>query len=53
MMVKGHDFPGLTLVAVLGADNALYSADFRATERLFAQLTQVAGRSGAPTCPAR
>jgi len=46
MMVKGHDFPKLTLVGILGADNALYSADFRATERLFAQLTQVAGRAG-------
>jgi primosomal protein N' (replication factor Y) len=46
MMVKGHDFPNLTLVGILGADNALYSADFRATERLFAQLTQVAGRAG-------
>ena len=46
MIAKGHDFPKLTLVGVLGADNALYSADFRATERLFALLEQVAGRAG-------
>src|SRR5579864_4751832 len=46
MLAKGHDFPRLTLVGVLGADNALYSADFRATERLAALLSQVAGRAG-------
>src|SRR5438477_991638 len=46
MLAKGHDFPNLTLVGVLGADNALYSADFRATERLAALLFQVAGRAG-------
>jgi primosomal protein N' (replication factor Y) len=46
MLAKGHDFPRLTLVGVLGADNALYSADFRATERLGALLFQVAGRAG-------
>jgi primosomal protein N' (replication factor Y) len=46
MLAKGHDFQRLTLVGVLGADNALYSADFRATERLFALLEQVAGRAG-------
>src|SRR5207249_8709517 len=46
MLAKGHDFPQLTLVGVLGADNALYSAEFRATERLFALLEQVAGRAG-------
>ena len=51
MLAKGHDFPGLTLVGVLGGDNALYSADFRATERLAALLFQVAGRAGRAQLP--
>ncbi len=46
MLAKGHDFPALTLVGVLNPDTALYSSDFRAAERLFAQLVQVAGRAG-------
>jgi len=46
ILAKGHDFPNLTLVAVLNADSALYSADYRAPERLFAQLVQVSGRAG-------
>ncbi len=46
ILAKGHDFPRLTLVGVVGADGALLSADFRAGERLFAQLMQVAGRAG-------
>ncbi len=46
IVAKGHDFPHLTLVGVIGADQALVSPDFRATERLFAQLMQVAGRAG-------
>jgi len=51
MLAKGHDFPRLTLVVVLNADNALFSSDFRATERLFAQLMQVAGRAGRAALP--
>jgi primosomal protein N' (replication factor Y) len=51
ILAKGHDFPNLTLVAVLNADSALYSADFRAPERLFAQLVQVAGRAGRAGLP--
>jgi primosomal protein N' (replication factor Y) (superfamily II helicase) len=51
MLAKGHDFARLTLVGVLGADNALYSGEFRATERLFALLEQVAGRAGRRELP--
>ncbi len=51
MLAKGHDFPRLTLVGILGGDNALYSADFRATERLAALLVQVAGRAGRAGSP--
>lgn len=46
MLAKGHDFPALTRVGVVGADSGLFAADWRAPERLFAQLMQVAGRAG-------
>jgi len=51
MLAKGHDFPKLTLVGVVGADSALFAADCRAPERLFAQLMQVAGRAGRAELP--
>ena len=51
LLAKGHDFKMLTLVGVVNADGALYSADFRASERLFAQLMQVAGRAGRDALP--
>ena len=51
MLAKGHHFPKLTLVGVVGADAALFAADWRAPERLFAQLMQVAGRAGRAELP--
>ncbi|MEI3219333.1 MAG: primosomal protein N' [Lachnoclostridium sp.] len=46
MIVKGHDFPNVTLVGILAADMSLYSDDYRAGERTFQLLTQAAGRAG-------
>ena len=46
MIVKGHDFPNVTLVAALAADLSLYAGDFKSTERTFQLLTQAAGRAG-------
>ena len=53
MLAKGHDFPALTRVCVVGADAGLFAADWRAPERLFAQLMQVAGRAGRADRPGR
>lgn len=51
ILAKGHDFPNLSLVVILNSDASLFSTDFRASERLFAQLTQVAGRAGRAGTP--
>jgi len=51
ILAKGHDFPNLSLVCALNSDASLFSPDFRASERLFAQLMQVAGRAGRGDIP--
>ena len=51
MLAKGHDLPRLTLVAVVGVDEGLFSADFRAGEKLAQLLIQVAGRAGRAQLP--
>ena len=51
MIVKGHDFPKVTLVGVLAADMSLHTGDYRAAERTFQLLTQAAGRAGRSALP--
>lgn len=51
MIVKGHDFPGVTLVGILAADLSMYVSDYGASERTFQLLTQAAGRAGRGELP--
>lgn len=53
MITKGHDYPGITVVGALSADDTLYMPDFRSAERTFQQITQAAGRAGRGETPGR
>lgn len=53
LLTKGHDFPDVAMVGVLGADSGLYATDFRSSEVLFQQILQVAGRAGRRDVPGR
>ncbi len=53
MVAKGHDFPNVTLVGIVDADMSLHFSDYRAVERTFQLITQVAGRAGRDTKPGK
>ncbi|MBP5491755.1 MAG: primosomal protein N' [Clostridiales bacterium] len=51
MIAKGHDFPKVSVVGILGADNVLWQSDYRSKERAFQLLAQISGRAGRGDCP--
>ena len=53
MIAKGHDFPNVSVVGILGADNVLWQSDYRARERAFQLLAQISGRAGRGEVPGR
>lgn len=53
MIAKGHDFPGVSVVGILGADSVLWQSDYRARERAFQLLAQISGRAGRGEIPGK
>ena len=53
LVAKGHDFPNVTLAAVVGVDHILTLPDFRSAERTYALITQLAGRAGRGSLPGK